>query len=233
MSSHNTVNTGNIFTFITMKTKSLTIPVSDSIGSVSAEIMEPDNMRFMLVLAHGAGAGMSHRFMITLAKALYEHGIGTARYNFPYMENGKKRPDVPAVAEKTVAVVIEKIHERYTDVPLLAGGKSFGGRMTSQYFSKQSPAYVKGLVFFGFPLHAAGKPSVDRAAHLKNITLPMLFLQGTRDALAKLDLIEEVCSGLPSATLQKLEGADHSFMAGKKDFIAELAQHTNSWILKF
>jgi uncharacterized protein len=215
-----------------MKTKSLTIPVSDSIGAVSAEIMEPDNMKFMLVLAHGAGAGMNHRFMIALAKALYEYGIGTARYNFPYMEKGKKSPDVPAVAEKTVAVVIEKIHERYPDAPLLAGGKSFGGRMTSQYLSKQSPPYVKGLVFFGFPLHAAGKPSVDRATHLKNITLPMLFLQGTRDALAQLDLIEEVCNALPSATLQKLEGADHSFMAGKKDFIAELAQHTNSWGLE-
>jgi predicted alpha/beta-hydrolase family hydrolase len=214
-----------------MKTKPVTIPVSDSIGSVSAEIMAPDNMKFMLVLAHGAGAGMNHSFMIALSKALYEYGIGTARYNFPYMENGKKRPDVPAVAEKTVAVVIEKIHERYAGVPLLAGGKSFGGRMTSQYFSKQSPASVKGLVFFGFPLHAAGKPSVDRAAHLKTITLPMLFLQGTRDALAQLDLIEEVCTALPSATLQKLEGADHSFKAGKKDFIAELAALTQHWAL--
>ena len=139
------------------------------------------------------------------------------RYNFPYMEKGKKSPDVPAVAEKTVAVMIEKMHARYADVPMLAGGKSFGGRMTSQYLSKHAPDYVKGIVFYGFPLHAVGKPSIDRAAHLKNIKIPMLFLQGTRDALAQLNLIEGVCGTLPSATLQKLEGADHSFMVEEGD----------------
>lgn len=226
---HVEVKITDLLTFNNMRTRSLKVPVSDSIGSVSAEVFEPDKMRSMMVLAHGAGAGMDHRFMIALAKALGDQGIGTARFNFPYMEQGKKRPDFPAVAEKTVAVMLEKVHALYPALPLLAAGKSFGGRMSSQYLSKESPEYVKGIVFYGFPLHATGKPSTDRAAHLKNITLPMLFLQGTRDSLAQLDLIEEVCRALPSATLRTFEGADHSFKAGKKEFIQELVEYTGHW----
>lgn len=223
------VTTADLFIFTSMKTRSLKVPVSDSIGSVSVEVFEPEKMSSMMVLAHGAGAGMDHRFMIALANALGDQGIGTARFNFPYMEQGKKRPDFPAVAEKTVKVMLEKIHALYPALPILAAGKSFGGRMSSQYLSKESPPYVKGIVFYGFPLHATGKPSTDRAAHLKNITLPMLFLQGTRDSLAQLDLIEGVCGELPSATLRTFEGADHSFKAGKKEFITELAESTANW----
>lgn len=200
----------------------VTIEVSERTGSVSGLIIKPPKMTAMMVLAHGAGAGMSHRFMETLATMLGESGIGTFRFNFPYMEQGKKRPDVPAVAEKTVASALNKAHDLFPALPIIAAGKSFGGRMTSQFLSKENPSWVKAIVFYGFPLHAAGKPSSDRAAHLKNIQIPMLFLQGTRDALADIGLMEELCTQLPTSTLAKIEGADHSFKSGKKEFIPEL-----------
>lgn len=200
----------------------VTIKVSERTGSVSGLIIKPPKMTAMMVLAHGAGAGMSHRFMETLATMLGESGIGTFRFNFPYMEQGKKRPDVPAVAEKTVASALNKAHDLFPALPIIAAGKSFGGRMTSQFLSKENPSWVKAIVFYGFPLHAAGKPSSDRAAHLKNIQIPMLFLQGTRDALADIGLMEELCTQLPTSTLAKIEGADHSFKSGKKEFIPEL-----------
>jgi uncharacterized protein len=213
-----------------MKTESFQITISDSIGPVSAEILEPGNMKALIVLAHGAGANMNHRFMKELSKALAELGIGTLRYNFPYMEKGKGRPDSPAIAEKTVEVAIEKANALFPNIHLFAGGKSFGGRMTSQRISKQPISYLKGIVFYGFPLHAPGKPSMDRAGHLKSVTIPMLFLQGTRDALAELTLITEVTSGLTTSTLTLFEGADHSFIAGKKEMITELASRTSAWV---
>lgn len=215
-----------------MKAESFQFPVSDSVGFVSAEALEPADMKALIVLAHGAGANMNHRFMKGLAKALAESGIGTLRYNFPYMEKGKGRPDPPAIAEKTVEAAIEKAYERYSGIHLFAGGKSFGGRMTSQRVSKQPISYLKGLVFYGFPLHASGKPSTDRAAHLKAVTIPMLFLQGTRDSLADLALITEVASGLPTSTLTLFEGADHSFAVGKKEIIPALAEQTLTWMTK-
>ncbi|HEY9486957.1 MAG TPA: alpha/beta family hydrolase [Chryseosolibacter sp.] len=212
-----------------MKVKKIAIPVSDSIGSVNGETMTEDNIDFLYVFAHGAGAGMSHPFMVNLSKALTRLRIGTLRYNFPYLEKGKKRPDPPAIAERTVSKAIEIAAELFPNVPLLAGGKSFGGRMTSQLLSKMESPPVKGIVFAGFPLHAAGKPGTDRAAHLADISIPMLFLQGTRDALAQIELIEKVTADLPSATLHKFEGADHSFKAGKQDLIPTLAQAIRDW----
>jgi uncharacterized protein len=212
-----------------MKTESFSIPVSDSIGAVSAELMQPAEMKALMVLAHGAGAGMNHAFMKALSKSLAGLGIGTIRFNFSYMEKGKKMPDPPAIAEKTVSSVLEKAHTLFPDVPLIAGGKSFGGRMTSQLVARQAPAFLKGIAFYGFPLHAMGKPSTDRAAHLARVQVPMLFLQGTKDALAAIDLITEVVSTLPAARLDVFEGADHSFKAGKKDLVPELSSKTLAW----
>ncbi len=182
-----------------------------------------------MTFAHGAGAGMSHRFMIALATALAVENIGTMRFNFPFMENGKKRPDVPAVAEKTVGVVLERLTERYPTLLRLASGKSFGGRMTSQFLSKHK-GDVQGIIFYGFPLHPAGSPAIARAEHLSSINLPMLFLQGTKDALAENELIQEVCSGLKTATLDKIEGADHGFMISRKERIDILVTRTLNWL---
>lgn len=215
-----------------MKTESLKIAVSESIGSVSAEFVIPEKTNALLVLAHGAGADMNHKFMKALAKGLADVGVGTMRFNFPFMENKKGRPDVPAVAEKTIEAAIAKAKEVYPTTKLFAGGKSFGGRMTSNLLSKR-PLEVDGIVFYGFPLHAPGKPSTDRAAHLKDVKVPMLFLQGTRDALAVLELVREVTTPLATATLEIFEGADHSFAAGKKDVMSELIARSKNWIDRF
>lgn len=212
-----------------MKTKKLSVPISDSIGAVTAETFVTPSMKAMMVLAHGAGAGMDHPFMKKLANALSELDIGTLRFNFPYVEKGKKVPDPPAIAEKTVGIMLKKAYELFPGVPLLAGGKSFGGRMSSQFMSKNQPDGLRGLVFFGFPLHAPGKPSDERAAHLAVVKYPMLFLQGTKDALATLELIRGVIKRLKMSELVLFEGADHSFKAGKKEFIAELAENTSRW----
>lgn len=205
------------------------ISVSKVAGSVSGEFIVPERMRFLYVFAHGAGAGMHHPFMERLAATLADARIGTLRFNFPYMENGRRRPDVPQVAEDTVRAAIATAGEAYPSVPLLAGGKSFGGRMTSQALARAHMEAVKGIVFTGFPLHPAGKPATDRAAHLAAVRVPMLFLQGTRDALADLALIEGVCRTLPGATLEKIQGADHSFKAGKQDLIPLLAESISRW----
>jgi uncharacterized protein len=213
-----------------MKAKSFSLLVSDSIGSVTAEYIIPAKSNCIVTMAHGAGAGMNHPFMTSLAKFLAEENIATLRFNFPFMEHKKGRPDTPAVAHKTIEAAINNAHKQFPSVPVFASGKSFGGRMSSQYLSAHPNAAVKGIIFYGFPLHPAGKPSIDRADHLKNVKIPMLFLQGTRDALATLSLIEEVCSDLPGATLIKLEGADHSFKAGKTDTMALLVNFTKDWI---
>lgn len=210
--------------------KSLKIKISENIGSVSAALLKPPKMKALVVLAHGAGAGMNHKFMLALSEALAAKNIGTLRYNFPYMENGKKRPDVPAVATKTAEMVLTKAHELFPKAKIFGAGKSFGGRMTSQCLSKTDMDFVKGLIFYGFPLHPAGAPATDRADHLKNVKIPMLFLQGTRDALAELTLIKQVTARLKKCSLELFEGADHSFKSGKKEFIPELANATRNWI---
>lgn len=213
-----------------MKVIPLQIFVSDTIGTVSAEFIEADSSTALLTLAHGAGAGMNHPFMSTLAKELAHHGISTLRFNFPFMENKKGRPDMPAIAHKTIEAAIHKGSEFLPGVPLFASGKSFGGRMSSQFLSKANPDFIKGIIFYGFPLHPPGKPSVDRAEHLKDIKIPMLFIQGTRDELAEWSLIESVINNLSQATLYKIEGTDHAFKAGKQNLIPTLAMLTSQWI---
>ena len=213
-----------------MNTQSLSLPVSDSIGTVSAELIAPEKSKCIITLAHGAGAGMNHSFMVTLANALAAAGIATLRFNFPFTENKKGRPDLPAVAHQTIAAAIAKARELFPNLPLFVSGKSFGGRMSSQYLSAHHDTMAKGIIFYGFPLHPSGKPSIDRAEHLKKVEIPMLFLQGTRDELASWELIESVCSSLPNAELVKIEGADHSFKAGKQDIMAVLVKATVEWV---
>ena len=189
----------------------LTIDTGKS-GPVSALLLIPAVPRACYVFAHGAGAGMTHSFMETFSKGLCERGIATLRYQFPYMEKGSKRPDPPAIAQGAVHAAVAKAAESFPGIGLIAGGKSFGGRMTSQAQAAAPLPHVRGLAFVGFPLHPAGKPSIERAAHLERIELPMLFLQGTRDTLAEVALIEPVVQRLgPHASLHLEEGADHSF----------------------
>lgn len=183
-----------------------------------------------MTLAHGAGAGMNHSFMTALAASLSEAGIATLRFNFPFVEHKKGRPDTPAVAHQTIAAAITNAHETFPSLPIFAAGKSFGGRMTSQYLSVHARPEVKGIIFYGFPLHASGKPSIDRAGHLNDVKVNMLFLQGTKDELASWDLIRSVCSSLPKAKLVKIEGANHMFKAGKQDTMPLLVNATRDWI---
>ncbi len=215
-----------------MKTQSLSLEVSPAIGNVSAEYLFPEKAKCIMTLAHGAGAGMNHSFMTGLASSLSELSIASMRFNFPFTENKKGRPDPPAIAHKAIEAAILKAQESSPKLPLFASGKSFGGRMTSQYLSTHHDTAVKGIIFYGFPLHPPGKPSIERAEHLKDVKIPMLFLQGTRDELATWDLIESVCASLPLATLVKIEGADHSFKAGKQNVLQLLVDKTNEWIDK-
>src|SRR6476661_5305720 len=188
----------------------LDIAIGDK-TSVSALLDRPIQARACFVFAHGAGAGMTHPFMETVAAGLGERGVATLRYQFPYMEKGSKRPDPPAVAHTTVRAAVAEAARCCAGLPLIAGGKSFGGRMTSQAQAIAPLAGVRGLAFLGFPLHPAGKPSSDRAKHLAEVDVPLLFLQGTRDSLAELKLLEPVVKGLGRvATLHVVEGADHS-----------------------
>jgi predicted alpha/beta-hydrolase family hydrolase len=215
-----------------MKKRELSIKVSPAIGSVSAECFIPDKAKCIITLAHGAGANMNHSFMITLSQSLCDEGIATMRFNFPFTENKKGRPDAPVVAHQTIEAAIAKAKKLFPKLPLFVSGKSFGGRMSSQYLAEHHDAAVKGIIFYGFPLHPSGKPSIERAEHLKDIKIPMLFLQGTKDTLATLDLIEKVCRSLPLATLVKIEGADHSFKAGKQNIIERLTNETMNWVEK-
>ncbi len=213
-----------------MAEKKVTIKVSDSIGSVTGKLVEAAKPKAVMALAHGAGAGMDHPFMKALSLELAAQGISTLRYNFPFTEGKKGRPDPPAVAMKTVEAAAQKAADLGKGLPLLLGGKSFGGRMSSHWVSDKSPESVKGIVFFGFPLHRPGGPSIERAEHLYSIRVPMLFLQGTRDALADISSMKKVCKKLKSSTLIAFEGADHSFKAGKENLIPKLADATAKWM---
>jgi predicted alpha/beta-hydrolase family hydrolase len=190
--------------------KPITIPI-DGATSVSGLLDQPLGCKFCLVLAHGAGAGMEHPWMASLATALAVRGVATLRYQFPYMERHSKRPDAPALCHATVRAAVAAAQELVPGAALIAGGKSFGGRMTSQAQASAPLSGVRGLVFFGFPLHPTDKPSIARGAHLSKLAIPLLFLQGTRDALADLKLLQPVVTGLQHATLKTLEAADHSF----------------------
>ena len=190
----------------------LQLRVGETIGDVSGILLRPGDAWAVYVLAHGAGAGMRHRFMESVAQALAGRGIATLRYQFPYVEAGSRRPDPPGVLEATVRAAVARARELVPDLPLVAGGKSLGGRMTSNAMARRSMDGVLGLVFLGFPLHPAGQPAITRAEHLDAVPVPMLFLQGTRDDLADLGLITSVCSRLGErATLHVVDGADHSF----------------------
>jgi uncharacterized protein len=199
---------------MTHRAEALRIAV-DASTSVSGLLLRPQRAAACYVFAHGAGAGMTHAFMENVARGLCDRGIATLRFQFPYMEKGTRRPDAPALAHAAVRAAVAEAARLCPDTPLLAGGKSFGGRMTSQAQALQPLAGGKrgvcALVFFGFPLHPAGKPSVDRASHLSDVRVPMLFIQGTRDKLAELALIRSVVKKLgPNASLQEIDGADHS-----------------------
>src|SRR5467141_2165943 len=205
-------------------------------GEVSALLLRPAKARWLLVLAHGAGAGMSHPFMARLADELAAVGVATLRYQFPYMEERRRIPDAPAVLTATVVAAVRAAAKAAPGLPLLAGGKSMGGRMTSQAAAQHELDGVRGLVFFGFPLHPPNQPGTKRADHLTKVAIPMLFLQGTRDTFADLQLLRPVCTKLGSrATLHVIETADHSFHVLKRsgrtdaEVLRELAEKAASW----
>ncbi len=198
-----------------MPTSQSTITIA-GIGSVSAIEMIPPDARALLVFAHGAGAGMTHAFMESIAQRLADHSIATLRFNFPYTESGSRRPDSPKKLTATIRAAINHASAIAPDRPLFAGGKSMGGRMTSTALAEQPDDRVRGIIFFGFPLHAAGQESTLRAAHLYDVKPPMLFLQGTRDKLANLDLLTPIVEDMPHATLHIIDGADHGFHVLKR-----------------
>lgn len=208
-------------------------------GSVSGLLIAPKDARACYVLAHGAGAGMKHPFMAGVAQGLAERGIASLRYQFPYMERGSKRPDSAKAAQETVRAAVAKAASLLPTLPLFAGGKSYGGRMTSQAQAETPLEGIRGLAFLGFPLHAPGQSSATRAEHLAQVKIPMLFLQGTRDDLAHLDHLKPVIAGLgPRATLKLFENADHSFRVPAKsgrsnsEVMTELPDALANWAEK-
>ncbi len=215
----------------------ISFQATKSSGKVSALLMRPKNARWILVLGHGAGAGMRHKFMEAIVGRLAEHEIATFRYQFPFMERGTKRPDPRPILLTTVRSAVDAAIKAGGDVPLLAGGKSMGGRMTSTAASKDALPGVLGLAFFGFPLHAPGRDSDERGAHLTDVGLPMLFLQGTRDRLARLDLLQPLLERVkPRPTLHLVESADHGFHVTKKsgrtddEVLDEMCSRFSDWV---
>src|SRR5438874_13824347 len=214
----------------------LTFTVSERLGRVSALLVRPAEARVLYVLAHGAGAGMRHPFLETIAQRLAERAIATLRYQFPYMEQRARRPDPPAVAEAAVRAAVIEAARVAPGLPLVAGGKSFGGRMTSTAQAEEPLPGVRGLVFLGFPLHPPGRPGDSRADHLAEVQIPMLFLQGTRDEFADLELLRPVVKRLGDrATLHLVEGGDHSFHVLKRsgrtdaEVMGELVDAIAAW----
>jgi predicted alpha/beta-hydrolase family hydrolase len=219
-----------------MTAQSLKLDIANA-ASVSALLLRPDAARACFVFAHGAGAGMSHPFMEAVATGLYKRGIATLRYQFPYMEKGSKRPDAPAVAHAAVRAAVKEAMRCCPGMPLIAGGKSFGGRMTSQAQAMAPLPGVRGLAFLGFPLHPPGKPSTSRAGHLSDIKIPMLFLQGTRDDFAELPLLEPAVKGLGAlASLHVVQEGDHSLhvlaRSGRNDreVMNEVLDALSAWV---
>jgi uncharacterized protein len=216
--------------------KQLRIPVGDE--RVSGLLLRPANTRALYLFAHGAGAGMTHKAMESNAEGLAERGIATLRYQFLYMEKGSKRPDPPRLAHAAVRAAASEAAKSAPDLPLFAGGRSFGGRMTSQAQAAAPLPGVRGLAFLGFPLHPAGKPGIERADHLSSIQVPMLFVSGDRDALADLDRLQPVVGGLRDrATLHLVRHSDHSFKPAARsgrtagDVEAEALDALAGWIL--
>ena len=202
---------------------------------LDALLLRPASARLLYVLAHGAGAGMRHSWLQQMAEALSEQGVATFRYQLPYMQAGRRRVDPPAVVHTAVRAAVAAAHEFEPDLPLVAGGKSFGGRMTTQAQAEAPLPLVRGIALLGFPLHPARMPSEVRADHLPRIQLPLLFLQGTRDELARLSLLRPIVEKLPRAHLRVIEGADHSFHVLKRsgrtdaDVLRELALALADW----
>jgi uncharacterized protein len=218
-------------------TQDLRLHVGDGVGDVSGILLRPEDAWALYVLAHGAGAGMRHRFMERIAHALAARGVATLRYQFPYVEAGGRRPDPPGELEATVRSAVARARELAPGLALVAGGKSMGGRMTSNAAARRPLEGVRGLVFLGFPLHPAKRPGTARAEHLRQVQVPMLFLQGTRDDLADLGLVTGVCGGLGElATLHVVDGADHAFSVLKRsgrtdaEVLDELADTTADWV---
>ena len=198
---------------------------------VSGLLLRPATARALYLFAHGAGAGMTHKAMVSNARGLAVRGIATLRYHFPYMEKGSRRPDPPKVAHAAVRAAAATALELAPDLPLFAGGRSFGGRMTSQAQAIEPLAQVRGLAFLGFPLHPAGKPGTERAEHLARVGIPMLFVSGDRDALAQLALLQGVLDGLGGrAALHLVAGADHSFKAAASE--TQALDALASWMLR-
>ena len=221
---------------IAKSAKPLTITI-DGRQRVSGLLWTPHGARACYVLAHGAGAGMAHPFMASVAQGLAERGIGTLRYQFPYMERGSKRPDTSKLAQAAVRAAVAEAARRAPDLPLIAGGKSFGGRMTSQSQAASPLPGVRGIAFLGFPLHATGKPSDERGKHLFDLRIPMLFLQGSRDQLANLTLLQPLVERLGTrATLKVFADADHSFHVPARtqrkdtDVMTEMLDTLTGWI---
>ena len=219
------------------KAEEIKFSAGEKVGKVSGLLILPKGAQGLLVLAHGAGAGMRHRFMEEIAQKLADKSIATFRYQFAYMEKGIKRPDNEAVLTATVRAAVATAKKHGEGLPLFAGGKSMGGRMTSLAAAKEPLEGVRGLIYFGFPLHAAGRTSADRGQHLFDVKLPMLFLQGSRDALADLKLLKPLCARLgEKAELFVIDGGDHSFhllkSSGRSDDQAldEAVTKTSSWI---
>jgi uncharacterized protein len=220
-------------------TKDVLIPINAKAGVVSGLLLKPADAKALLIFAHGAGAGMRHRFMEACAAKLAEHGIATLRYQFPYMEKRIKRPDAEATLTDTVRAAVTAAKKVAGDLPLFAGGKSMGGRMTSLAAAKEPLEGVRGLIFFGFPLHVLGKPGAERGAHLAEVKLPMLFLQGSRDGLADLKLLKPLCKQLGKGVeLFVVQGGDHSFHVLKSakrsddEVLASVTQKAALWIGK-
>jgi predicted alpha/beta-hydrolase family hydrolase len=211
-------------------TRRLKVPVSEKLGSVTVEIYSPKKIKAVLAVGHGAGSTMDQPFLKQLCAAMASYDICTIRYNFIYSENRKKMPDRFPAASAAIRAVVGFVRQEFSRLPIFCGGKSFGGRMSSMTFAEQPDPLVKGLVFFGFPLHPSGSPSVERADHLKSLSIPLLFLQGTRDALATPALLRPIVESLDQATLIDYEGADHSFKGGKQASVAALASATAEWI---
>ena len=223
----------------TSQVKEIEFFVSEQAGTVSGLLIKPNKAQVLLVLAHGAGAGMRHSFMEKIAAKLANCNVATLRYQFSYMQKRSKRPDPQRVLTETVRAAVAKARKEAGNLPLFAGGKSMGGRMTSLAAAEQPLDGVRGLLFFGFPLHAAGRPGAERGQHLLDIKIPLLFLQGSRDALADLKLLKPLCARIGKrAELYVADGGDHSFhmlkSAGRSDddVLDELVEKVVEWMKK-
>lgn len=215
----------------------MTMFINEDIGSVNALIDESTDPKYLVILTHGAGAGMQHAFMEAVAKGLASMNAHVMRFNFPYMDSGKKLPGSPKVSQQSILAALEDINKKYWDLPVFLAGKSYGGRMSSHVVADGSAPQVKGLIYLGFPLHAPGKDGTKRADHLQQIKIPQLFLQGTNDKLANYDLIKTVVKAQTNAELYAIDHADHSFRVPKKlqksgqNVLQDLVKKTNGWVL--